>query len=144
MATFHNGLVRMRSSGRFLFQVNVVVIPLAWAYAFAEYYINLETETPEALVPLLIRVTAAGILIGSSAAIFEILFKDWLRKRPFLQVVLGRSLVYSLIITTWLSLINGIWHTIDQNVAFGEGVILYLFDKMYFINIVTIMVYVIK
>ncbi len=107
-------------------------------YAMAEYFIRIKTGIdPPLFIPLIVRSSFSGALMGGSISIFEILLNDWFRKRRFIYLVLVRSFCYTIIITFWLTIINGIWFVIDDGMPFNEELIGYLSD-MYIVNITTI------
>lgn len=106
--------------------------------ALIEYYAKLETDNPEAFIPLIVRAISAGLLIIGSVLFFEILFKHRFMQRRFLYLVLVRSIFYTFIITLWLIIINGVWFIINQGVPFQQELIQYLNDDMYWINLISI------
>lgn len=108
-------------------------------YGHIEYFIKLDTDAPELYIPLMIRVTAACLLILLSIIVFEILSSHWFRQRRFVTVLVFRSLTYTLIITFWLYIVNIAWFLIEseESLAFELGVYT---ASMYLINIVTVFI----
>lgn len=108
-------------------------------YAMAEYFIRIKSGiNPQLFIPLIIRASFTGALIFGSISVFEILFKDWFRKRRFIYLVLVRSFCYTIIITFWLTIINGIWFMINDGTPFKDELIGYFVDDMYIINVTTV------
>ena len=104
-----------------------------------EYFVRLKTgNDPQLFIPLLIRASFVGAFIMGSVLIFEILIKDWFRKRQFIYLVLVRSCCYTIIITFWLAAINGIWFIVNDGISFKEELIKYFTDDIYFINVSTV------
>jgi adenylate cyclase len=121
--------------------VGVYVIPIIIIgifYGIVEFLIALNTETPEAFWPLMAKIFAITIPLGLSIGAFEIGLKTHFNQRPFLYLVLVKTLAYTLILSFWLSIINGFWQVIAEDRTFWEGIIHYLNDPMYFINLSTI------
>ena len=116
----------------------LVGMAFTFIYLLIEYYIKLGGEDPQALVPLLIRGLIAGALIPVSGVLFELALEHYFRKRTFIFLLLFRSIGYSLIITIWLSLINGIWEQISSEASFVEGMQIYLEGTTYVVNLFTI------
>lgn len=108
-------------------------------YTVVEYYVMRWLDDPVAYLPLLIRVAIAGTGVGLGIALFEVLFNSFFRKKPFLFTVLIRAVVYSVIITLWLILINGVWESILMDATFREGLSHYLESGLYVINLITTM-----
>ena len=110
-------------------------------YACIEYTIRMKTgDDPQAFIPLLVRAVLAGSLITVSVIVFELLFVNWFRQKPFFYLLLSRSLVYSMIISFWLFIINGIWFIINGGQTIRDGIIDYLQDEMYLINLVSVFI----
>ncbi len=112
-------------------------------YGCIEYIVKLDTEDPQSLIPLLARTVTAGILVFGTAIIFEIGFRGWFAKKPFIYLVLTRSLVYTLIITLSLLVVNGVWYIVQQEISLREGLVTYLSGEMYLINFLTIFLIVV-
>ncbi len=64
-------------------------------FATLEYYAKLETDSPEAFIPLVIRSAVAGMLIYGTVIVFELQSKYRFIQRPFLYLVLVRSAFYT-------------------------------------------------
>ena len=102
-----------------------------------EYVVRIKTnDDPQEFYPLMVRAMITGSLIIGSVLIFELFFKNRFMQRPFLYLVLVRSLFYTLIITLWLFIINGIWFAISE-VSFQAKLFDYILDEMYLINLFT-------
>ncbi len=109
-------------------------------YSVAEYYFGIWINDKREYIPLLIRVMAAAVFMGFSIGVFEGYLYLSFRKKPFLLIVILRSVSYSAIITFWLIVINGIWESIDYDISFMEGVGTYLQSEAYLVNLVTLIV----
>lgn len=108
-------------------------------YTSAEYFIRIKTNNdPQAFFPLFIRGVLAGVLIIGSVIIAELLLKGQFRQRPFSYLVLVRSVLYTFIITFWLSIINGVWFVIKAEYPFYEELAVYFKDDIYLINLSSI------
>ena len=106
-------------------------------YATTEYFIRLKTgDDPQLYFPLLTRATFIGAFIMGSILVFEILLKDWFRKRRFIYLVLVRSLCYTFIIVLWLAVFNGIWYRINGGAPLREEMVKYFSgDDIFWINL---------
>ncbi len=106
-------------------------------YGTTEYFIRLKTgDDPQLFIPLLLRASFIGAFIMGSILIFEILLKDWFRKRRFIYLVLVRSFCYSFIITLWLAFFNGIWYSVNGGLSFKEELATYFSgEDIFWINI---------
>lgn len=113
------------------------------AFASAEYFIKLNSDYPEDLVPLLLRGLLVGGFIAGSIPIFELLFEDHFKQKTFLYLVIAKSIFYTVSTTFWLILVNGIWFAINENDSFTDELLLYLKDDMYLINMISIFIAVI-
>ncbi|MCB9315217.1 MAG: adenylate/guanylate cyclase domain-containing protein [Lewinellaceae bacterium] len=129
----------IRTNQKTLLEYQITGILMGLIYALGEYLTRINTDDPQAFVPLIIRGFFAGWLITLSVGIFEVLFKDKLMRRTFLFLVLVRAGSFTLIITFWLSVINAIWLTIDRDVQLTTGFFYYLTDISYLINLLTVL-----
>lgn len=121
---------------RFLiYQYVRIGVVLALIYAVIEYFVDKNSENPELLLPLLIRAAIGGALVMLSAAIFEIMYRRVLSKKTFLFLLVSRSVVYTLIITFWMVVINVIWLFLSRGFSFWEGLIDYITDESYVYNL---------
>ena len=109
-------------------------------YSIAEYAFGIWVNDKREYVPLLIRVMSAAVFMGFSIAVFEGYLYMSFRKKPFLLVIILRSVSYSIIITLWLIIINGIWESMDNDISFMNGFVYYLRSKAYLINLITLIV----
>jgi adenylate cyclase len=108
-------------------------------FAIAEYWVRLNTDYPQALIPLIIRSMMVGSIILVSVAIFELSVKNRFIQKSFLQLVLIKSFSYTLIITLWLSIMNIIWMAITQEGSVFKNILShYLKDEIFLINLATI------
>jgi adenylate cyclase len=103
-----------------------------------EYYVRLPND-PQEFIPLIIRANLSGFFITLFLALYEIFIKEKLRKKAFIRIVLLRSIGYTLIISFVLIIINGFWNIISRGITFGAGVLDYISDKSYLINLVSIL-----
>jgi adenylate cyclase len=91
------------------------------------------------LVPLMVRAISCTILTFISISFASGMMKSILKGRTFIFVVLSRTVVYYLIVTFWLALINGISDAYFKNVSVFTGAVDYLrYSDMYWVNLVTI------
>ncbi len=108
-------------------------------FALVEYLFRLKTnDDPQLLIPLVIRAGLIGAFVMASILVFEVILKNWFRKRPFFYLVLVRSFFYTFIITLWLGVFNGVWFMLNDGMPFKEEIINYFVDDMYFINVSSI------
>jgi adenylate cyclase len=113
-------------------------------FGCTEYIVRIKTNyDPQEFIPLIIRSVITGLAIIGTVFIFELLFKDWFTQKPFLYLVLARSVIYTLIITFWLSVINGVWFVINRGSALQEELIKYFKNDIYLINVSSIFLVVI-
>ena len=81
-------------------------------YGLIEYIVALDTDTPEAFWPLVARVFSVAMPLGTSIGLFEIGFKSHFSQRSFLYLVLIKTTVYTIILSFWLLIVNGIYQLI--------------------------------
>jgi adenylate cyclase len=105
-------------------------------YGLIEYLAKLNRENPEIFIPLMIRTVTVGLLVFGMAVIFEIWFQSIFVKRPFIYLLLARSIVYSLIITFSLLAVNIVWYLIRGHLK--VELTKYFSGGMYLINLATI------
>ncbi len=106
-----------------------------FVFACVEYFAHLHSDNPQDFIPLIIRAMITGSCILGSVSIFEILCNDRFAQRSFLYLVLVRTFFYTLFITLWLFITNGVWFAIQGEGSIYENLILYLKDDMYLINL---------
>ena len=104
-------------------------------FACIEYLMQIHGEFPEEFVPLIIRSAITGSFILGTVAIVEVLSRKRFVQRPFLFVVLVRTIFYFLIITFWLTIINGVWYVIKGDLSVYEHLNLYFKNEMYIVNL---------
>lgn len=121
-------------------KITFSAIGFGLVYSVAEYYFGIWINDKREYIPLLIRVMSAAVFMGFSIATFEGYFYQSFRKKPFALIVTVRSVSYSIIITCWLIIINGIWESIDNDITFKDGVFYYLQSEAYLANLVTLIV----
>jgi adenylate cyclase len=120
---------------------NLIILTLLGAligflYSFAENALK-GTE----LIPLMVRAIACTILILLSISFASQLMKSGFKGKTFIFIVLWRTMVYILIITFWLALINGINEALEHHASLIFGVKDYFVSsEMYWINLLTIAV----
>ncbi len=105
-------------------------------YAIIEHALTQSTD-PKPLWPLILRAGISGMLIGTLIGVFDLTFINHFRKRTFLYLVLVKAISYTLILSSSLILVNGIWEMINGK-EFLEGMIEYLNSEMFVINLWTI------
>jgi adenylate cyclase len=126
---------RIRSDN--LIMLTLLGALIGFLYSFAENALK-GTE----LLPLMVRAVSCTILIFLSISIASSVMKSLLKGKTFIFIVLWRSLVYILIITFWLAVINGINDAYYDEESFIRAVTGYLrYSGMYWINLLTISVF---
>lgn len=105
-----------------------------------EYFAKINTKDELDFFPLIARAAITSLFIIASVIIFEQLFKNGFKRKRFLYLVLTRAFFYTLIISLWLFIINGIWFSINGNSQFQYEMINYLIDDMYLINLSSIFI----
>ncbi len=88
------------------------------------------------------RTVSVGVLVFGTAAIFEIWSQSRFAKKPFVYLLLARSIAYTLIITVSLLVVNAVWYLVRQGVSLKEELRMYLGGGMYLINLFTIFILV--
>ena len=96
-------------------------------------------DDPQVFVPLLIRASWAGASMIFSVAIFESFFSNFFRKKSFLFIVLFRSIVYTVILSTCLFVVNLLWYIYNEG-AIMDQLLDYFQGPTYLINLVTALV----
>jgi len=132
--------ILLKSNLSLIRKIILYVVCFGLLYSVAEYYFGIWINDKREYIPLLIRVMSAAVFMGFSIAVFEGYLYMSFRKKPFLMIVILRSVSYSVIITLWLIVINGIWESMDNNISFKEGVGYYLQSEAYLVNLVTLIV----
>ena len=107
------------------------------AFGTLEYFIRLTSEDPITLVPVLVRASIIGSGIGLISAIFETATKQRFRQRSFIYIVGFRAVFYTIAITFWLGVVNGVWNMINEGLGLWEGLIAYFTDVFFLINIIS-------
>ena len=107
-------------------------------YAAFEYLIKLETDSEELLFPLLLRGLSVGSIIFGFTAIIEDLLKEKFRNKKFFYLIIVKSIVYTLVISFSLFIVNGLWFSIFPYDSFINLLINYFFSQNYLVNIITI------
>src|SRR4030095_13508490 len=111
-------------------------------YGCIEYVARLNTEEPQAFIPLIIRTVAVGILVFGTAAIFEIWSQSRFTQKPFIYLLLARSIAYTLIISFSLLAVNIVWFLVGPAASMKEELGKYFGGEMYVINLSTIFFFV--
>jgi hypothetical protein len=89
-------------------------------YGCIEYLAKRNTENPEIFIPLMIRTITVGALVFGSAVIFEICSRSRFAQKPFIYLLLARSLVYTFIITISLLIVNTVWYLVRRGDSLRE------------------------
>jgi adenylate cyclase len=121
----------------------VVTVIFALVYTTIEYFNDLNSDDPQLFLPLLIRGISNGMLIGISIAFFDIFSPRIFVNKRFLFVVLVRASVYTFSIILWLSLTNGVWNMILNQITFIDGMLSYLSSVSFRLNLIIIFAFVI-
>ena len=109
-------------------------------FGLGEYLVRVNTTDPQALLPLLARSFVVATTIALSLAIFDFMLRPVFQQRTFGFLVLTRSLVYTVIVVFWLTVVNGSWQIIASNVSFFKGVENYVTDPSFPINLISVFV----
>lgn len=125
-----------RRKAIFGYLITGVVIGLI--FATAEYFARLDSGDPQAFVPLLVRAATMGVLLIFSVVVFEFRFRRRFVRKRFSYQVLVRAFFYTLLISFWLGLINGVWLVVDRDMGFGRAVLNYYTTGAYPVNLPTI------
>ncbi|TNE56273.1 MAG: adenylate/guanylate cyclase domain-containing protein [Bacteroidetes bacterium] len=107
-------------------------------FALVEYVARVDTDDPQALVPLLIRGGIMGVVLVASMLLVEYYLKGRFRQKRFAFIVMVRALLYTLVITVWLLIINMIWLHLSLGLSLGAAALGYLGGKSFLINLVTV------
>lgn len=108
-------------------------------YALIEYLISLGTTTPESFWLLVLRVFIVSVLLGTSIGLFDLGTRHHFTKRPFLYLVFLKAISYTLILSFWLIIGNGLWEVYaNPQITFIEGTLIYINQPIYIINLTTI------
>ena len=107
-------------------------------FATVEHLVKLGSSDPVAFWPLIARTIVFVAFISTSIGVFDIAMKHHFNQRSFLYLVFLKALSYTLMLSFWLSIINGFWEMIANQRTFWGGVHHYLNDPMYFINMISI------
>lgn len=121
----------------------IIGVIMGALFASAEYFIKLQTEDPRDFVPLIVRALLIGAFVTGSIAIFSLLLENHFNQKTFLYVVWVKSIFYTISITFWLLLANGIWFSINGGIPVSEELIIYLKDEMYLINLSSVFIVVV-
>jgi adenylate cyclase len=113
---------------------------IALTGAIIEYFIRINTSDPQDLIPLVIRSQAITFFIIISVLLFEQLLVNLFTQKTFIFLVLVRSISFTIIISVWLSIINGIWSNYNDGVSYWVGVKSYLSDNIFIVNLITIFI----
>jgi adenylate cyclase len=107
-------------------------------YGFIEYFAKLNTDDPESFIPLLARTVSVGFLVFGTAAIFEIWSQSRFAQKPFMYLLLARSIAYTLIITLSLFVVNATWFILKPGATLKKELKVYFGGEMFLINLSTI------
>jgi len=133
----HMGLLRHKK--RKVWQYIFWGAVMGSVYALTEYFFKAGTDFQEALLPLIVRAAAAGILFLLSINYASIYLNSKLRETQFIFALICKSVIYTLIISLVLFFINGVWFLLDPVTTFRQHLRYYLFvEQMYFVNLATI------
>lgn len=134
-------LNQIRQRSDFIKRWVLAGLAVGFLHTVLEYFAFSATSQPVQFFPLLLRALFAVVSISSSLAMVEIFFETKFRQKPFYQIVLFRSVIFTLIISFWLMVVNGIWTGLMQGRTFLEGVGLYASSLMYAINMIVIFLF---
>ncbi len=125
-------------------QFSIVGAIVGIIYGNIEFLIDSQTDDVEPYWPLQVRATAIGIMVGAFSSAIEKRLKEYFKQRQFIFLVLARAIIYTLLITICLTIVNGIWFGVNNNeYSTLEEMDNYFTDRMYAINVITIFIVVI-
>lgn len=117
----------------------VLCLVLSELYAVLEFMGRRTSDEPVALVPLLIRATTVGLVIGLIAALFESNSVRLFRQRSFLYIVGMRGAFYAVVTTVVLSIVNTAWNMIDRGLGVLDALRRYFVnDQSYLVNLLAV------
>lgn len=134
----HQTVNTLRARCKAILGYLITGMAFGFVFATAEYLARLDSSDPQAYVPLLIRAMAVGVLLIFSAVVFEYSFRRRFVRKRFWYLVLVRAFFYTLMISVWLGLVNGVWLVISRGFNFGVSVLNYYTHGAYFTNLPTI------
>ncbi len=111
---------------------------LGGIYAVIEYYSKVGSENQELFIPLFLRTLTAGFLFFISITYAGFFLNRKLKKKKFIPSLIIRSVVYSIIISLILLLINMVWFLLNNQYLFWSQLSNYFTNQMFLINIVTV------
>ena len=108
-------------------------------FGSVEYLIRLATPTPDSFWPLIMRSSVMATILGATIGVFDIITRKHFTKRPFLYLVFLKAISYTLILSFWLIIGNGLWELYsDPQLTFQEGALMYMNKPIFLINLITI------
>ncbi|MCB0530083.1 MAG: adenylate/guanylate cyclase domain-containing protein [Saprospiraceae bacterium] len=109
-------------------------------FAVLEYVARVDTEDAQAFVPLAIRAGLLGLLLVWSAVALEALLKGQFKHKRFGYIVTMRAVLYTLVISFWLVVVNSVWISIGYGVSLPEAAVGYLSDFSFRVNLPTVFI----
>lgn len=109
-------------------------------HSLAENYLDTLAGNKEPLLPLIFRSVIIAALIGLSIGFVEVQLDPFFRNKPFYFILAARSVVYTLIISLWLTLGNGIRSSLLWGISFFEGVSWYVSGEAYLENLTVVFI----
>ena len=129
---------RLRSHQSLIRQYIVSGICVGLVYAIIEYFAKRGSTDHQLFTPLLVRAILAGFLVTFSMAIFEIKSRNTFVQKRFAYILIVRLIFIIFIISFWLAIINAIWQMMLNQFSFQQGMLDYLTDESYLINLLLI------
>ena len=130
----------LQSERKFILRLSIYGAAAGFLYSILENYFK-----GTSLLPLMLRATVLSFLLFCSLGLFDLLSKNYLRKKSFFQILGIKSVIYFITVVFWLLLINGINEAVNNHVSFFDGMgIYYKYSGMVAINIAAIIVIIIS
>ena len=131
---------KLKANQKLLTQYAIVGIIIGAIIGLLEYVYRIKAnDDPQVFLPLIIRSSGAGAIMIMSVVIFEIYFSNFFNKKSFLFIVLFRSLLYTIILSACLFIINLIWYVVNTG-PIREQLISYFQGTTYLVNLLTALV----
>ena len=110
----------IQSERKFILRLSIYGAAAGFLYSILEYYFK-----GTSLLPLILRATVLSFLLFCSLGLFDLLSKNYLRKKSFFQILGIKSVIYFITVAFWLLLINGINEAVNNHVSFLDGMGIY-------------------
>ena len=127
-----------------IIRFSLIGVVVGFVYGNIEFLIDSQTDDIEPYWPLQFRAISIGVMVGALSSAIEERLKEFFKQRQFIFLVIARAVIYTLLITICLTIVNGIWFAINNNqYSVAEEYWNYFLNKMYLINVSTIFLVVV-